>query len=116
MANTKATRVKRNKMRIHKADRVVVISGKDKGAQGAVMRVVPATRRVVVEKVGVVKKAERPTRDNPNGGITHIERPINASNVMLICPKCSKPTRVGMRVEDDGTKIRVCKKCGKDID
>jgi large subunit ribosomal protein L24 len=103
------------KMRIHKADKVKVISGKDKGAVGSVMRALPESRRVVVEKVAVAKKAQRPTRDNPSGGLMSIEKPIHVSTVMLICPKCNKETRVGIRVED-GKKIRVCKKCGKDID
>jgi large subunit ribosomal protein L24 len=104
-----------NKMRIKKADQVVVISGKDKGATGSVMRALPSSRKVVVEKVAVAKKAQRPTRDNPSGGITHIEMPIHVSTVMLICPKCGQPTWVGVRTED-GKKVRWCKKCGKAID
>jgi large subunit ribosomal protein L24 len=103
------------KMKIHKGDTVKVISGKDKDATSVVMRALPESRKVVVEKVGVVKKAQRPTRDNPSGGIMSIEKPIPVSNVMLVCPKCSEPTRVGMKVED-GKKLRVCKKCGKAID
>ncbi|MDR3308259.1 MAG: 50S ribosomal protein L24 [Coriobacteriales bacterium] len=104
-------------MRIRKGDKVKVIAGKDaaRGAEGPVMRVLPQSQRVVVEKVAVAKKAQRPTRDNPSGGIMSIERPIHVSNVMLICPKCNKPTRVGMKVEEH-KKVRVCKKCGKDID
>jgi large subunit ribosomal protein L24 len=103
------------KMRIHKGDRVRVISGKDKGMTSSVMRALPESQKVVVEKVGVVKKAQRPTRDNPSGGIMSIERPIHVSTVMLICPKCNEPTRVGVKVTDK-KKTRVCKKCGKDID
>jgi large subunit ribosomal protein L24 len=103
------------KMRIHKGDSVKVISGKDKGATGPVMRALPESRKIVVEKVGVVKKAQRPTRDNPSGGIMSIEKPIPVSTVMLVCPKCSEPTRIGLKVAD-GKKVRVCKKCGKDID
>jgi large subunit ribosomal protein L24 len=105
----------KNKMRIKKGDMVLVISGKDKGAKSAVMRAIPESRKVVVEKVAVAKKAQRPTRDNPSGGIMSIEKPIHVSTVQLICPKCSKPTRVGMKVED-GKKLRMCKKCGKAID
>ena len=104
-----------NKMRIHKGDRVTVISGKDKGANSVVMRAIPASRKVVVEKVAVAKKAQRPTRDNPSGGIISIEKPIHVSTVMLICPKCNKPTRVGLSVQN-GNKSRICKKCGKEID
>jgi large subunit ribosomal protein L24 len=103
------------KMRIKKGDKVTVISGKDKGATSVVMRALPERRKVVVEKVAVAKKAQRPTRDNPSGGIISIEKPIHVSTVMLICPKCDKPTRVGLRRLGD-TKTRVCKKCGKDID
>ena len=104
------------KMRIHKGDTVKVLSGKDKGKTSSVMRAIPATQKVVVEKVGVVKKAQRPTRDNPSGGIMSIEKPIHVSTVMLVCPKCNEPTRVGIKVKDDKKKVRVCKKCGKDID
>jgi len=104
-----------NKMRIHKGDTVKVISGKDKGATGPVMRAIPESRKVVVEKVAVAKKAQRPTRDNPSGGIMNIEKPIHVSTVMLICPKCSQATRIGLKVTD-GKKQRVCKKCGEVID
>jgi large subunit ribosomal protein L24 len=103
------------KMRIHKGDTVKVISGKDKDVTSVVMRALPEQRKVVVEKVGVVKKAQRPTRDNPSGGIMSIEKPIHVSTVMLVCPKCSEPTRVTVRAVE-GKKLRVCKKCGKDID
>ncbi len=104
-----------NKMRIKKGDTVTVISGKDKGATGSVMRAIPENRKVVVEKIAVAKKAQRPTRDNPQGGIISIEMPIHVSTVMLVCPKCNKPTRVNMHVTD-GKKVRKCKQCGKDID
>ena len=103
------------KMRIHKGDRVQVISGKDKGVTSSVMRALPQSQKIIVEKVGVVKKAQRPTRENPSGGIMNIERPIHVSTVMLVCPKCGETTRVGMKV-DEKKKVRVCKKCGKDID
>jgi len=102
------------KMRIHKGDKVTVISGKDKGVTSSVMRALPQSQKVVVEKVGVVKKARRPTRENPSGGIMSVERPVHVSTVMLVCPKCDQPTRVGIKVGEK--KVRVCKKCGKDID
>lgn len=102
-------------MKIKKGDKVKVIAGKDRGTESTITRVIPAKRRVVVEKVNVVTKAQRPTQDNPNGGLTHFEAPIDASNVQLICPKCNKPTRVGIK-RVDGKKVRVCKKCGADID
>jgi large subunit ribosomal protein L24 len=112
---TKAKTKTNAKMKIRKGDTVKVISGKDINVTSAVMRALPEQRKVVVEKVGIVKKAQRPTRDNPSGGIMSIERPIAVSTVMLVCPKCSQPTRVGIRVFE-GKKLRVCKKCGKDID
>ncbi|MDR2492949.1 MAG: 50S ribosomal protein L24 [Coriobacteriales bacterium] len=104
-----------NKMRVRKGDTVKVMSGKDAGTTSVVMRAIPESRKIVVEKVAVARKAQRPTRDNPSGGIMSIEMPIHVSTVMLVCPKCSKPTRVGMRLDED-KKVRVCKKCGKDID
>ena len=104
-----------NKLRIHKGDRVTVISGKDKGATSVVMKVIPESRKVIVEKVAVAKKAQRPTRDNPSGGIISIEKPIHVSTVMLVCPNCSEATRVGLQ-RRDGDKVRICKKCGKEVD
>jgi len=70
----------------------------------------------VVEKVNIIKKAMRPTQQNPQGGISSMEAAIHVSNVMLVCPSCKKATRVGHRFKEDGKKVRVCKKCGKDID
>jgi large subunit ribosomal protein L24 len=102
-------------MRIKKGDTVKVISGKYKGATGPVMRALPENRKIIVEKIAVAKKAQRPTRDNPQGGIMSIEMPIPVSTVMLVCPKCSQPTRVDIHLADD-KKVRRCKKCGKDID
>ena len=66
--------------------------------------------------MGLIKKAMRPTQQNPQGGIITIEAPIHVSNVMLICPECKQPTRVNHRRDENGRKVRVCKKCGKDID
>ncbi len=110
-----ATKTKRVNLNIRKGDNVRVIKGKDTGKEGKVLRTSPESNRVTVEKVNIVKKAMRPTQANPQGGISSIEAPLHASNVMLICPACKKPTRVGHRIED-GKKHRVCKKCGKDID
>jgi large subunit ribosomal protein L24 len=103
------------KMSIRTGDRVRVIAGKDKGKEAKVLAVLPHKERVVVERVNLVKKATRPTQRNPKGGILEIEGSVHASNVMLVCPKCSQPTRIG-RKREDGTRIRVCKKCGNDID
>lgn len=106
---------KQNHLNVKTGDTVVVIAGKDKGKDGKILRTVPETERVVVEKVNVVRKAMRPTQANPSGGISSIEAPIAVSNVMLKCPKCNKPTRIGHKIEN-GKKVRVCKKCGADID
>lgn len=103
-------------LNIKKGDTVKVIAGKDKGKEGEVMSALPKKGRVVVEKVNVVKKAQRPTQSNPQGGIMSMEAPINVSNVMLVCPSCKAATRVGHRFDEAGKKHRVCKKCGKDID
>lgn len=103
------------KLKIKTGDTVKVISGKDKGAQGEVLSVQPQKNRVVVQGVNMIHKAMRPTQINPAGGIDVREAAIDVSNVMLVCPDCGLPTRVGYR----GTghdKVRVCKKCGKDID
>ena len=104
------------KLRIRKDDKVVVIAGKDKGREGRVLRTFPTDERVIVERVAVAKKTQRPTQQNPQGGFAEIEQPVHASNVMLVCPKCGKPTRVSQRRDDAGKRVRVCKKCGKDID
>ncbi len=103
------------KLSIRTGDKVRVIAGKDKGKEAKVLATLPHKERVIVERVNMAKKAQRPTQRNPQGGILEIEAPIHVSNVMLLCPKCSQATRVGRRRED-GTRIRVCKKCGNDID
>jgi large subunit ribosomal protein L24 len=103
------------KMNIKKGDKVKVIAGKDRGAEGTVLAAYPSKQRVTVEKVNIVKKAQRPTQSNPQGGITSFEAPIHVSNVQLVCPSCGKATRVNNK-RVDGKKVRVCKKCGADID
>ncbi len=103
------------KLSIRTGDKVQVIAGKDKGKEAKVLATVPYKQRVVLERTNMMKKATRPTKRNPKGGILEIEAPIHVSNVMLVCPSCSQPTRVGRR-RTEGTRIRVCKKCGNDID
>ena len=101
-------------MSIKKGDKVEVLSGKDRGKQGVVLRALPSEGKVVVEGVAVAKKAVKATQGN-QGGIVPTEMPIDASNVNLVCPACGKRTRVGHEAgELDGhkTKLRVCKKCG----
>ncbi len=104
-----------NSMSVRKDDRVKVIAGKDKGREGKVLRVFPQKERVIVKHVNIVKKHQRPTNKRPQGGILEIEAPVHVSNVMLICPSCSQPTRVG-RTREDGVRVRTCKKCGNQID
>ena len=106
-------------MKIRKGDQVKVVSGKEAGKAGKVMRVDVADGRVVVEHLNMVKKHTKPNpKKNPQGGVIEHEAPIDASNVMLVCPACGQPTRVGYRLLDDGGKVRKCRRpnCGKDID
>ena len=105
--------------RLKTGDTVVVTAGKDKGVEGEVIRVDKKSGRVVVEGVNVVKKHQKPTqagRRQIQPGIIEFEAPINASNVMPICPSCKKRTRVGFRYDDDGLKVRFCRKCDEDLD
>ncbi len=102
-------------MNIRKGDTVLVISGKYKGAKGKVLRAMPSENRVIVERVNLHKRHQKPTQDLPQGGIIEREGPIHRSAVMLLCPKCSRPVRVGFKVSDD-KKVRVCRKCGEAID
>ncbi len=98
-------------MKIRKNDTVSVITGKDRGKKGRVLQVFPKEGRIMVETVNYRKVHRRPTRDNPKGGIVQMEGAFSISNVMLMCPRCSKPARVGYSFLGDGTKQRVCKKC-----
>ncbi|HIR08822.1 MAG TPA: 50S ribosomal protein L24 [Candidatus Avoscillospira stercoripullorum] len=98
-------------MNIKKNDKVVVLSGKDKGKEGKVLTAMPAEKKVVVEGVNVATCHVKPRKQGEEGGIVRREIPMYVSKVMLVCPKCGKPTRVASKVED-GKKVRVCKKCG----
>ena len=98
-------------MNVKKGDTVIVLSGKDKGKRGEVIVALPSEGKVVVRGVAVVKKAQRPTQTNQQGGIVEKEAAIDVSNVALVCPTCGKATRVG-HAEEDGKKVRVCRKCG----
>ena len=100
------------KMNVRKGDTVEVLSGKDKGARGEVIEARPSEGRVVVRDVAVVRKATRPNQMNQGGGIIDQESAIDVSNVALVCPSCGEATRVGHDVDDNGNKVRVCKKCG----
>ena len=101
-------------MNIKKYDKVVVLSGKDKGKQGKVMIADPKAMKVVVEGVNVATKHQKAQKQGQEGGIIKVETPIYASKVQLVCPKCGKGTRVAHKITD-GKKVRVCKKCGAEI-
>jgi len=103
-------------MKIHKDDQVVVNSGNDRGKRGRVLKVFPDRNRIIVEGVNFIKRHTRPNQKQPQGGIVTKEAPIDASNVMVICPKCGLKTRLGRRTIIDETKgrkqrVRYCKKC-----
>ncbi|MFN8039479.1 MAG: 50S ribosomal protein L24 [Acidimicrobiales bacterium] len=102
-------------MKIRKGDKVQVLSGKDKGKTGTVSRALPEKDKVIVDGVNVAKKHQKPTQAIQQGGIIDKDMPIHVSNVAIVCDSCSKPTRVGYRFEPDGTKVRICRKCGGDL-
>lgn len=104
-----------SKMNIKKDDLVEVISGKDKGKQGKVLRAFPSKNKVIVEGVAIIKKAVRPTQTNQQGGIVSKEAAIDASNVALVDPKSGKPTRVGYRFDEKGNKLRFAKRSGETL-
>ena len=111
-------------MNIKKDDKVIVLSGKDKGKEGKVLVADPKGMKVIVEGVNVATKHQKPMRQGQEGGIIKVETPIYVSKVQLVCPKCGKATRVAHRIEEvtreDGSKktksVRVCKRCKADID
>ena len=102
-------------MKIRKGDRVRVLTGKDRGAEGVVMFAHPKDGKVIVEGVNISKKHQKPTRATQQGGIIDKDMPMPVANVALVCPSCGDATRVGYRFEPDGTKVRVCRKCKKDL-
>jgi large subunit ribosomal protein L24 len=101
-------------MRIRKGDRVIVRSGKYKGHRAEVVRAIPSEGRVVVEGVNVAKRHAKPTRTTMQGGIIDKFMPMPVSAVSIVCGSCG-PTRIGMRFDESGKKVRVCRKCGKDL-
>ena len=105
-------------MKIKKGDTVVVRSGKDRGAKGRVLLTMPKAQRVLVEGVNRVKKHTKVTttqRGAQTGGIVTQEAAVHASNVQIVCPNCSKPTRIGYRKDDEGRSMRICRKCDADV-
>ena len=101
---------------VRKGDTVVVVAGKERGKKGKVLRVIPEKGRVVVERINLIKKHQRPTQKVRQGGIIEREGSIHLSNVMLIDPNSDKPTRVGMKALSDGKKVRVARRSGEMLD
>lgn len=104
------------KYHIKKNDTVMVIAGKEKGKSGKVMRIIPKKDRAIVEKLNMVKRHMRPGPQSRQGGILEREGSIHISNLMLLCSKCTDPTRVGYKILEDNRKVRYCKKCKEVID
>jgi large subunit ribosomal protein L24 len=102
---------------VRKNDSVVVITGKDRGKRGRVLKVIPSTNRLIVEGLNMIK---RHTKPNPGrqikGGLVEREAPVHASNVQVVCPECGKATRIGRKVLGDGRKVRICRKCEGVVD
>lgn len=103
-------------VRIRKNDIVRVVAGNSRGSKGKVLKVFPRSRRVIVEGVNFIKRHTKPRSQTDQGGIQEREAPIHISNVKLICPKCGAETRLGMHTADDGSKVRICKKCLEMVD
>jgi len=100
--------------RLVKGDRVRVITGRERGKEGNILRVIPSKATVVIEGLNLVKKATKPNQKNPKGGIIEKEAGIAISNVMVVCPRCNKPTRIGIRHLAQGEeRLRVCRRCGE---
>jgi large subunit ribosomal protein L24 len=106
----------RVKMHVKKNDVVMVMSGKEKGKTGKILKVITKKNRVIVEKVNFIKRHQRPTGQLRQGGIIEKEGPLHISNLMIMCGKCNRPVRVGRKVLEDGRKVRICKECGEVLD
>ncbi len=104
------------KLKVKKDDVVEVCAGKDKGRRGKVLRVMPDAGHIMVEKVNMVKKHQRPNMKDRQGGIVERENKMAVSNVMVVCAKCDKPVRVSKKKLEDGKNVRVCRKCGELLD
>ena len=102
-------------IKIKKGDNVFVITGKDKGKTGIVQKVMHKNNALAITGINVAKKHLKPSKKNPHGGIVDMVKPINASNVLVFCPNCSKPARIGYKINND-QKERVCRKCGVNLD
>ncbi len=111
-----AVAIERERIHVKKGDTVEVIAGRQRGKRGKVLKVAPKHGKVIVEGVNVVKRHSKPTQKLPQGGIVEKEAPIYSSRVMLVCPKCGHAARVAHGYLADGTKVRICKRCGEQIE
>ena len=112
-----ASRVARPKTsRVRKNDTVMVITGREKGKTGKVLRVIRETNRVVIERLHMVKRHQKPRGQQGQGGVVEKEASIDLSNVMIMCDRCNAPARVGSRRLEDGSAVRTCRRCGEAID
>lgn len=103
-------------LHVRKGDTVKVVAGEEAGKTGKILEVDPASQRVVVDRVNIIKKHTRPSRTNPQGGVIERPGPVHAANVMLVCPNCDEAVRTGSMRAVDGSKTRICKRCGKAVD
>ena len=103
------------KLHIKKGDTVIVLTGEDKGKSGKVLQMLRDEQRAIVEGVNIVTKSAKPSAKNPQGGFIKVEAPIHVSNLSLVDPKSGKPTRIAIRVNADGKKVRIAKKSGEEI-
>lgn len=103
-------------MKIHKGDLVMILTGKDRGKRGRIKEVLPRRSRVVVEGANFVKRHRKPRGQMDQGGIIEFEAPIHISNVMLVCPRCKEPARIGYEFLPEGGKARICRSCGEAVD
>ena len=101
--------------KIQKGDRVIVLSGEDRGKEGLVLKVEPAKNRAIVEGINFVKRHQKPTQTSPQGGIVEKEAPVHMTNLMVICGKCNEAVKTKTITLADGRKTRACKKCGEMI-
>jgi large subunit ribosomal protein L24 len=100
---------------LKKNDKVIVLTGKDKGKIGAVLKIDTEKGRAIIEKLNIIKRHSKAGAKGAKGGIVEKESPMPISNLMVICSKCAEPTRIGKRVLEDGSKVRTCKKCGESV-
>jgi large subunit ribosomal protein L24 len=101
---------------VRRGDTVAVIAGKERGKRGKVLRVIRESGRVVIEHLNMIKRHQRPTPKLRQGGIIEREGPLAVSNVLLVCGRCDRPVRMGVKIFADGRKVRVCKRCGEALD